>query len=57
MSGRSSKVFPTVEILITVLSGSSVFMAFETQEFALIGMPLFTTLAFAGVSLASLKGK
>lgn len=57
LTWRSSKVFPTVEILITVLSGLSVFMAFETQQFALIGMPLFTTLAFAGVSLASLKGR
>jgi cellulose synthase/poly-beta-1,6-N-acetylglucosamine synthase-like glycosyltransferase len=53
---KSSRALPVVEVLITVLSSLSVFMAFETQQLALIGMPLFTTLAFAGVSFALLKG-
>jgi len=52
---RRSKTIPVIEALITLLAVSSASRAYDTQQLALLGIPLFTFLAFGWVTIAQLK--
>ena len=52
---RRSRIIPVIEGLITLLGVFSAFRAYDTQQLALLGLPLFTTLAFGWVTIARLK--
>jgi len=52
---RRSRIIPIIEGLITLLGVFSAFRAYDTQQLALLGLPLFTTLAFGWVTIARLK--
>ena len=52
---RRSRTIPVIEVLITLFGVYSAFRSYDTQQLALLGIPLFTSLAFGWVTIAQLK--